>query len=688
MNDKQAGVILMAVFAASGVIVLTDPSEQLFYNNLNMGEHNITNVSLVCDSVRCYNLTLIVNDITINTTTLYVLRNNWTSIDNYPIACEGDEWYVTELGDTLTCVNANATIDNRLATIYYNVTQVSLIAGTSVDVLSHTWHSDGKYDGLTFNLTDASGSPGIDARMNFTNITSFNTGVIRYKTSTLAGDFPLIQLWNYEGGVWEDYPRLSFSVSFATITQPVFDSTDHIENGVVRMRLYKAANGNINNHYYIDWIAISKGYGTPSGVEVDPYWNSEKNNVFGNLTVLKTGSNTVPYWTDTGGFIAANDSINSGDVWIPGQQNTTGNAYFTGEVEMCGGDCSQKLKFINSLGLIGFLSSETLFKYVNANTMELQVCDDVSCQGYGFLRVEDVAKPDFKIGSVSGKVYVNNSITGYGDINATGEVCDSATCVSLLAANVSASQVEEDVLAGNVTAMQTGSNTIPYWMDESNSIMSNESINSGAVNVTGGLTVASMITSEANIYIKPEAEYVYLGSETTPLSVAQFRSWVSGGKNYNAFFLHSNLSHYSYGRFDFLVGNNKAYITAYNHLNYESIDHKFIPVAQNSEDLGDATHCWQDLYYYNLNDCSSPTEKLIGKKVLPLIRQYSEAKLSSTSQYNELTPMEFRTGEVGSCGNVVISTDEVINALVIGLDEAATRIIVLEDRLEVLEWAK
>ena len=185
---------------------------------------------------------------------LHLNKDNWF----------GDSW--------ITYTNPNFIFnESKLSTIYYNATQSNIVKGT-IDggTLANTQHQDGKYDGVTFNFSEASGSPALDLRMNFTGITSFTNGVMRYKTSSLAGDYPIIQLWNYDTNTWEDYPAVAQSSNFATITQPVFDSSEHVSGGVAQMRLYKASNGNTNNHYYVDWIAISKGYGTPAGEEVDP----------------------------------------------------------------------------------------------------------------------------------------------------------------------------------------------------------------------------------------------------------------------------------------------------------------------------------------------------------------------------------------------------------------------------------
>ena len=223
----------------------------------------------------------------------------------------GDTWNIFN-GSTLT-FNAS-----KLSTIYYNATQSAFVTGTlNAGTLANTQHSDGIYDGVTMNFSEEAGSPALDVRINFTNIESFNRGVIRYKTSNLAGAYPIIQMWNYDMGVWEDYPPIAESLTFATITQPVFDASDHVQDNVAQMRIYKASNGNTNNHYYVDWIAVSKGYGTPSGEEIDPYsfhrfenlnntgYNITASNFFGGNITLTNGGKVWDNSTCT--FISSPD---------------------------------------------------------------------------------------------------------------------------------------------------------------------------------------------------------------------------------------------------------------------------------------------------------------------------------------------------------------------------------------------
>ena len=98
---------------------------------------------------------------------------------------------------------------------------------------------------------------------------------MRYKTNNIFGNFPIIQLWDYNSEKWEGgYGSVEEAIAdFYTLTGDVLDSTDHIQDGVVQMRIYKASNGNTQNEYYVDMLAIADGYATPSGnVDLSPYW--------------------------------------------------------------------------------------------------------------------------------------------------------------------------------------------------------------------------------------------------------------------------------------------------------------------------------------------------------------------------------------------------------------------------------
>lgn len=186
-----------------------------------------------------------------------------------------DEFYNHKYGASDWLYNDSNTIyfnESKLEVIYYNATQANAVAGTITGGnITSTQHQDANYDGITLNITEQAGSPGLEIYMNFTGVEQFQQGIMRYKTSTLAGDHPVIQVWDYNESEWEDYPTMSETETFAIITEPVFDWQSHLKNGIVQMRIYKASNGNTQNKYYIDWVALSKSFGVPSGMEVDPY---------------------------------------------------------------------------------------------------------------------------------------------------------------------------------------------------------------------------------------------------------------------------------------------------------------------------------------------------------------------------------------------------------------------------------
>jgi len=257
-----------------------------------------------------YNSTYANNIDTDTWKTNYTFYYNKTELNNGTWTYYSDEIWINK--NSSNSFNFNS---SKLSTTYYNATQSEAVAGT-IDggTLVDTQHQDGKYDGITFNFSEVSATPGLDLRINFTGIDSFNQGVMRYKTASgLSGAYPIIQMWNYNTGAWEDYPPVAEILTFATITQPVFDSAEHLSNGVAQMRIYKSTKGNTGNKYYVDWIAISKGFGTPSGEEVDPYsfhknqninnsgYNITANYFIGDgslLTGISTGniSNTSYYW--------------------------------------------------------------------------------------------------------------------------------------------------------------------------------------------------------------------------------------------------------------------------------------------------------------------------------------------------------------------------------------------------------
>jgi len=254
------------------------------------------------------------------------------------------------VGDDWNSFNGSTLLFNesKLSSVYYNATTSQLVAGIlDGGTLDNTRHSDASYDGVTMNFSEQAGSPGLDVRVNFT-VESFNRVVFRYKTSELRGDYPLRQLWNYDNSEWENYHSIGASLSFSIVTQPVFDNAEHVQDGIIQMRLYKESLGNPNNHYYIDWVAMVKGVGTPSGVEVDPL------SFHRNLNLNNSGYNiTADYFFGDGSQLTG---IGVSDIWV----NVTGDT-MTGSLNMSNNNITD----INYLKLTNTTTTWNMYVDVN-----------------------------------------------------------------------------------------------------------------------------------------------------------------------------------------------------------------------------------------------------------------------------------------------------------------------------------
>lgn len=246
-------------------VIPTLPNNPLWLATVNVVHANVGSIfvnpsidpsdGFLINSIYATGGATFLGDVNIGTNLIVNGTYDWTS---------GDNWNIFD-GHELT-FNVS-----KLSTTYYAVNSSALYVGTLTGgSLLDTVHTDGHYDSVTVNISETAGSPALEMRMNFTDIDSFNQGIIRYKTSDLVGEAATIQIWDYNLLAWESYPEITESEEFKIIERPIFDYTKYVQGGLVQMRIYKSSNGNTNNDYFFDWITIAKGFGTPAGEEVDP----------------------------------------------------------------------------------------------------------------------------------------------------------------------------------------------------------------------------------------------------------------------------------------------------------------------------------------------------------------------------------------------------------------------------------
>jgi len=117
------------------------------------------------------------------------------------------------------------------------------------------------YDDLIINVSETTGSPALDIRVNFTGVSSFNSVLLRaeYIESTTNHEV-LLQIYNYNTDTWDNHYELGNSPEMLG-TVPIFisDAVSHLDNGLVQIRFYHPDNGNVNDKISIDSIQLLKG---------------------------------------------------------------------------------------------------------------------------------------------------------------------------------------------------------------------------------------------------------------------------------------------------------------------------------------------------------------------------------------------------------------------------------------------
>lgn len=191
-----------------------------------------------------------------------------------------DNWFNDSNGYNYWDGNSLEFNVTKLATTYFNATSILNVTGTYVGNITYIQ----QYNGNSLNITEVATNPGLDFRVNFTNISDFNNIIIRYKSSSSENHQMAVQLYDYDTNSWENYGYLSSVADFDQKVLGVFDPEGHNQNGTVQLRFISSITGNPSHIHYFDWVTISKGLGVPIGQEIDPlsYHKGENIDMLGN----------------------------------------------------------------------------------------------------------------------------------------------------------------------------------------------------------------------------------------------------------------------------------------------------------------------------------------------------------------------------------------------------------------------
>ncbi len=142
----------------------------------------------------------------------------------------------------------------------FNASSIDNVTGTvtSVNISS----IQGFLDGLTFNITEVVGSPALDLRINFTNVSSFDFVGLRGFFDAGAGHILDILLFRWSTMTWEDFGDITTQETFGVDSEMIFNSSQFINSslsgGLVMLRILHPDGGNPSHLYSLDFAGLAK----------------------------------------------------------------------------------------------------------------------------------------------------------------------------------------------------------------------------------------------------------------------------------------------------------------------------------------------------------------------------------------------------------------------------------------------
>lgn len=152
----------------------------------------------------------------------------------------------------------NESVLALVSAITFNASSVNTVVGTvnygtvaSIQVLD---------DNLNYSVQEVSGIPGMDIRVNFTGVSTFDNILMNEFFSDNIHTID-VQVWDYATNSWQSgYFTFGAQSGYVTTKIAVLDSQEHIQNGIVSLRFYHSASGVVSHFLNIDYVALQKGF--------------------------------------------------------------------------------------------------------------------------------------------------------------------------------------------------------------------------------------------------------------------------------------------------------------------------------------------------------------------------------------------------------------------------------------------
>ena len=240
----------------------------------------------------------------VNSSTYWALVSSWDS-----------DWFINSA--SMLSVNTstfNDTVNTLIAlqNVVYNASvifnETGIVDAGDIDSIKVCG------DGDIYNVSEVSGVPGFDIRINFTSVSQFNKIYFNGYYDGVVGHEVLFQLYNHNTSTWDSFGEITDQAGFLYSTFDVGDDSPYIDSGIVQSRIYHETYGVVTHMYYLDCFFIEQLLGSSSISEHDA------------LSGRDSISNH-PWAMDTGATRSFSGDVNFGGNNILNISNISGSGY-------------------------------------------------------------------------------------------------------------------------------------------------------------------------------------------------------------------------------------------------------------------------------------------------------------------------------------------------------------------------
>jgi len=112
-------------------------------------------------------------------------------------------------------------------------------------------------DGNVYTVDEINAAPGIDIRLNFTEVERMCGILTNIWYNGAAGHFVEMQIWDYTASAWRDIVHFSLTNGTNTRYIEIPTDTDFISSEAAILRLLHPTTGNVNHDLVIGYAALT-----------------------------------------------------------------------------------------------------------------------------------------------------------------------------------------------------------------------------------------------------------------------------------------------------------------------------------------------------------------------------------------------------------------------------------------------